>query len=86
MLAPGAMAVFALNVGQVGQLRIIGLHTGPVAIGQHRWEHPVRLGSEIVKPSVHCPGICVVTNRMANDAVLAACLHPKPAPFRLVSH
>ena len=40
VLAARSVAVFALDVGQVGERRIIGLHARPVAIGQNRREIP----------------------------------------------
>ena len=70
MFAARPMAVFALDIGEIGERGIIGLHARPIAIGQHGRKGPAELGSHVVKAVIDGQGIGVVTHRMARDAVI----------------
>ena len=68
VFAAGAVAVFALNVGQILESR---RHRRPVAVGQHRRKDPAELGGDIVEAAVDCVGVRIVTDNVAGDAAAA---------------
>src|ERR1017187_4352601 len=71
VLAAGAVAVFTLDVRQVGQRRVIGLHAGPVAIGQDARERPAQRFRNVVETTVDGVGVGVIPDGMAVNAILA---------------
>ena len=76
VLAARAVAVLALNVGEVSKRRIRRLHVRPVGRCQHFGESPPKLGGDIVKPAIDCIGIGVVANGMALQAGRAGGTRP----------
>ena len=86
VLAAGPVAVFALNVGHVGERRIIGFHARPVAVGQNRREMPSQRRGHVVKAAVDRQRVGVVADRVtfeATGAVMAARQNAVNAPRKL---
>ncbi len=64
VLAARPVAVFALNIGQVGERRIIAHHVRPVAVGYDRWEMPIKTRHHVAKAAIGHVGDAVVTDRV----------------------
>src|ERR1017187_5463070 len=67
MLAAGAVAVFALDIGQILHRR---RHGSPIAVGQHRRKRPAIQRGHIVKTAVDGEGIGIVADGVTYNATL----------------
>jgi hypothetical protein len=74
------MAILALNVREVCEVRIIRLHVLPIGSVQICREGPTKLSGDIVKAPVHCVRVGIITHRVTGNAVLAVMTRRRIGP------
>lgn len=70
MLTAWAVAHFALDIGEISEARIIGLHARPVAIGQQGWNCPTELRRHVIKAAVDRQRVSFIAGRVTFKAGL----------------
>ena len=77
VLAAGPVAVFALDIGEVGQAGVNRLHVAQLVGASTVGERPSKLCGDIVKPAIDRVGVGVVADGVAFEAGRASGAQPR---------